>query len=318
MFVLLFIVTGAAAALVAYQNSRLRAAKPALAGQTLNAASVLAARDSDGDGLRDWEEALYQSDPQKIDSDGDGTPDGEEVRKSRDPAKAGPNDPLNPEAANDAIADSAAEDDDNLTFSVAQQLLESGVLSSIGADGGIADTEFLDNLALPAELDPALILNRAATITIKDLTVSPTNDAAAVRNYFNNVYAVYAKYLVPLPKDDLTILNEIMEKEDYTKLAELDAIILALERSASEIKKIPAPSGYETFAVTELNHIKKTARAIQVIARLREDPIAALAMLRERTKLFDEIARSRTETKALLASRNVVFPASEGGYQLFQ
>ena len=45
-------------------------------------------RDSDADGLPDWEEHLYGSDPLKFDTDGDGTPDGEEVREGRDPSKA--------------------------------------------------------------------------------------------------------------------------------------------------------------------------------------------------------------------------------------
>jgi hypothetical protein len=45
-------------------------------------------RDSDVDGLPDWEEHLYGSDPLKFDSDGDGTPDGQEVKEGRSPAKA--------------------------------------------------------------------------------------------------------------------------------------------------------------------------------------------------------------------------------------
>jgi hypothetical protein len=45
-------------------------------------------RDSDVDGLPDWEEHLYGSDPLKFDSDGDGTPDGQEVKEGRNPAKA--------------------------------------------------------------------------------------------------------------------------------------------------------------------------------------------------------------------------------------
>ena len=48
--------------------------------------------DADSDGLLDWEEALWGTNPKLADSDHDGTPDGEEVRLKRDPKKAGPND----------------------------------------------------------------------------------------------------------------------------------------------------------------------------------------------------------------------------------
>ncbi|OGD66657.1 hypothetical protein A2Z61_00915, partial [Candidatus Campbellbacteria bacterium RIFCSPLOWO2_02_35_12] len=54
----------------------------------------IAEKDSDRDGLKDWEEALWGSDPHNPDTDGDRTPDGEEVVVGRNPIIAGPNDKL--------------------------------------------------------------------------------------------------------------------------------------------------------------------------------------------------------------------------------
>ena len=51
-------------------------------------------KDTDGDGLKDWEELLWKTDPNKMDTDGDGTPDGEEINLGRNPLKAGPNDKI--------------------------------------------------------------------------------------------------------------------------------------------------------------------------------------------------------------------------------
>jgi hypothetical protein len=48
--------------------------------------------DLDNDGLLDWEEDLWGTDPNNSDSDGDGTPDGEEVDLGRIPTKPGPED----------------------------------------------------------------------------------------------------------------------------------------------------------------------------------------------------------------------------------
>jgi len=57
------------------------------------------AKDSDGDGLKDWEEALWKTDPNNPDTDGDGTPDGQEIKEGRDPLVPGPDDRLKaPEA----------------------------------------------------------------------------------------------------------------------------------------------------------------------------------------------------------------------------
>src|SRR3989344_8258983 len=57
--------------------------------------------DTDSDGLKDWEEALFKSDPNNKDTDGDGTEDDEEVKLGRNPTLAGPNDKLpNPDIQN--------------------------------------------------------------------------------------------------------------------------------------------------------------------------------------------------------------------------
>ncbi|MEK7541563.1 MAG: hypothetical protein AAB533_01815, partial [Patescibacteria group bacterium] len=44
-------------------------------------------RDQDADGLKDWEEGIFRTDPQNPDTDADGTPDGEEIKQNRDPLK---------------------------------------------------------------------------------------------------------------------------------------------------------------------------------------------------------------------------------------
>jgi hypothetical protein len=50
--------------------------------------------DTDSDGLKDWEEALWGTDPKNPDTDEDGTPDGEEVAVGRNPMKKGPDDQM--------------------------------------------------------------------------------------------------------------------------------------------------------------------------------------------------------------------------------
>lgn len=50
--------------------------------------------DSDGDGLLDWEEGLWGTDPFNPDTDGDGAVDGDEVKLSRNPLISGPDDEM--------------------------------------------------------------------------------------------------------------------------------------------------------------------------------------------------------------------------------
>ena len=59
----------------------------------INLASLKNAElDSDNDGLKDWEETLWKTDPNNKDTDADGTTDGDEIATNRDPLTPGPND----------------------------------------------------------------------------------------------------------------------------------------------------------------------------------------------------------------------------------
>jgi hypothetical protein len=63
--------------------------------------------DSDKDGLPDWKEALYGTNPLKADTDGDGTSDFDEIAQNRDPLK--PNTASKGQEPNDKIDPSIVE-----------------------------------------------------------------------------------------------------------------------------------------------------------------------------------------------------------------
>jgi len=59
---------------------------------SINLAEQNTQKDTDSDGLLDWEEYLWNTDINNPDTDGDETSDAEEVRLNRNPKKAGPDD----------------------------------------------------------------------------------------------------------------------------------------------------------------------------------------------------------------------------------
>src|SRR3989338_5773509 len=80
--------------------------------------------DSDADGLKDWEELLWKTDPNKEDTDGDGINDNEEITLNRNPLKAGPNDKISEKE--DLVAQEKAVSDSNqntLTAAYARKFL---------------------------------------------------------------------------------------------------------------------------------------------------------------------------------------------------
>ena len=70
--------------------------KPSSFSETASATRPITARelalidkDSDSDGLKDWEETLWKTDPKNPDSDGDSYLDGLEVKNGYSPSGAG-------------------------------------------------------------------------------------------------------------------------------------------------------------------------------------------------------------------------------------
>ena len=54
-------------------------------------------QDSDSDGLKNWEEELWNTNPNEPDTDKDGAPDGQEIKENRDPTLPWPNDKITPD-----------------------------------------------------------------------------------------------------------------------------------------------------------------------------------------------------------------------------
>ena len=85
-------------------------------GAALDASLTL--KDTDQDGLKDWEEALWKTNPKNPDTDGDGTSDGEEVNSGRDPNKKGPDDLLPMQAKPDQSHEGIRFEDKERKYSI--------------------------------------------------------------------------------------------------------------------------------------------------------------------------------------------------------
>lgn len=277
-----------------------------------------ASKDSDGDGLKDWEEALWRTDANNPDTDGDSTTDGAEIAAGRDPLKKGPKDKL-PQPADDSSTALDEVNKDNLTYNLVKNLLSSGVLNSIDQNGELTSSDFIKNFALPKGLDVETVLESAAKITAKDIGVSRENSPEAVRRYFNSIYEIYARRIIPFRKrGDLAILADVLQSEDYSKLKDLDPIIEALGQMAKEIKSIPAPADYRSFAVQEVNYILKTKRAVEIFRGAEADPLAAAVTVNPRVQVLQDMGNLHKKTKEKLDGQKVVFNVADGGYAFFR
>src|SRR3989338_4813425 len=136
-------------------------------------------KDSDNDGLKDWEEILWKTDPRNSDTDKDGTPDGEEVKQNRGPSKPGPDDEFPADSSKLSLEQ---QENETLTQKVGRefivQYLTMRGLENLGA--GQKESlvnSMLEKLSAPTE-------NKYSQ---KDVKISADNSPENIKNYVNNL-----------------------------------------------------------------------------------------------------------------------------------
>lgn len=154
--------------------------------------------------------------------------------------------------------------------------------------------------------------------TKDDIAILDENSPEAVKNYFNSLYRVYEKTFLTIEKDDVKILSEAISEDNFSKLAQIDAVISSFDKSFEEVKKIPVPRGWEDFAVQELNYLLRSKKFVELIRNVDKDPLAALLALKERLLLMDEVRSFHKKTFGDLLSVGISFSPEEGGYKFFK
>lgn len=276
-------------------------------------ALAIAGADTDNDGLKDWEESLWKTDPSASDTDGDGTPDGEEVASKRNPTLRGPNDAMSSnQSTGDFLYGERGEQQGNLTEQFTKAFSNTIGPRVISGKGKLSASDVVGIANyLPSKES---ILASVPQVKASDLVVSPTNDAAHVKEYFAAVFAVYEKHLLKFkPNEDLEILQRALTSEDMSELAKLDPAITALEESFREVKSIPVPRGYEDFAVKELSYLLRSRRMAEIIRNADTDPLLVMAILELRIDSPAEIADFHRQTGKLLTNEKIAYANEKWG-----
>ncbi len=164
-------------------NSRAKQGKVLVVGETIE-------RDTDGDGLKDWEEALWGLDPKKPDTDGDGIIDSDEIRKIQEFLGAGnENNPDNP--ANDKTKTGSLTRD---VLTIASAINQSGTITKESSE------------AITDEIAKYLEKREEQNFTIKDITALETSTASQVKTYATSMKkSVERTYLT---KNDIQLITD--------------------------------------------------------------------------------------------------------------
>lgn len=261
-----------------------------------------ASLDSDGDGLPDWEEALWGTDPHARDSDRDGVPDGKEVASRTTTAIGVIN-----SSASSAPGLSAP---DTATEQLARQVLAQYADSRQGlpppTSEEIAGT-------IQTLLDTTTVSVGGTTYSAANARQVP-DSTETWRAYANALGALIVKYAGETGGLETNILSEALTNGTPDTLAELKPIIDAYRGASSDMKRLSVPNSLTDQHVQIANSFEIFANTLEGMQKnLFQDPVTGLVYYSRYQKELDVLAASLQSVAEKYSQRGIFFTQGEPG-----
>lgn len=268
-------------------------------------------QDSDKDGLKDWEESLWGTDPNNPDTDGDGTNDGEEVDNNRDPNIAGPDDTFQ----NDVFINKTdvSFSDENLTetekFS-RDFFAEYLTLKQQGIDFGEADAqEFIVESAL-SRAQAGLSIN---FFILADLNIRQDGGEEVVRRYGNEMGEIIIMYSAE-NENEMVILQRALTNNDKEEIKKLDPVIEAYENLLKNSLIIAVPQSSANTHLRLVNSFSAMVKVIKGMSVVFDDPLTALNSIAIYQNVVQNMVNSFRDSNKYFKQEGIVFTETETGY----
>lgn len=248
-------------------------------------------KDSDGDGLLDWEETLWGTDPFVVDTDGDGILDGEFVANRKKDKT--------PEEIIDFEDLSFTSQFSRTFFAEYLRYQNDGELTESEKDILISRLANSASVELPKNFAPG----KVETVTLTDSTLA---------NYFTTL-AILVQEATPsdVTESELTLLEEGLEEGSAQKLSSIKKVADGYSNLSLSLENVSVP---ESLREQHADLITATARLgviIEGFSRALDDAVYALAVLPEyevevnRMNASFEAIYSEVEVREIIKNEHV-------------
>lgn len=240
-------------------------------------------QDTDKDGLKDWEEAIYRTDPAKADTDGDGTKDGDEIAMNRDPLIKGPKDQM--ATSTDEIANSPYLLPNNLTGLLAEKFGVNVIVPKLSGSPRPLDLEGIANQITDETLSNT---TQQDYFTEKDIKISGDNSEKALENYGKAIIGA-ASVFSGITRSPLEIFAGALARDDFSTLNKLDPYLSAYDKYLALLTATSTPSGLASFHLRYMNLVASQKDAVRKIRGAEKDIVAAIIGAQEFAANFNGI-----------------------------
>jgi hypothetical protein len=268
-----------------------------------NKMQAFLALNSDGDDLKDWEEALWKTDPKKEDTDSDGTSDSEEVKVDRNPLKANtapknqtPNDKISDEIIAERIKNEEEFAKLTTTDKVGRVLLTQYLVTKKAGES-ISTVDIANVINNALSTIPAPVFTKYEATDIR--TFSPKNDQEVIL-YLEKVASIITENTPKPPIDFNQVVASIADTDSNAeikaKLEKLRPLAEAHGKIALGLLSLSAPNKLA------LNHLG----LLNAFSAIRDNLIQTIDSVNDPVQMLNLINTYQDSARNLEAmSRNI-------------
>lgn len=268
-----------------------------------------AVKDRDFDGLTDWQETLYGTDPANPNSfradltDGDAVAQGLLTPESRIPSTTDAEDFPGTDPAAGSLTERFSE-----AF-LGQYLATRGTAPPTEADLIAFVEDAMADLAQEAAANPRY--------AIQDTRVMPADTDAAYRSYAADAASALAENAVSADKEDLAYFAAAANDADAASLEKLEEISRAYREIASALIAVEVPQDIRESHVAVANALDGLGTASAHLSALETDPILAMLGIAEYQRYRTDLINAFVALNQGFAARGVVIAEDEAGYTYY-
>jgi hypothetical protein len=276
---------------------------------------AIAIKDSDSDGLPDWEEALYGTDPHNPDTFKLGFTDGEAVTRGLIVPKAIA-DIAVATSTTGAIVDPSlppAPADGTITATFAKNFF-TFFLSAKQKNGGadLTDAQMND------------VATQALNSLTSSITIAPDFKSAqgltsagsgvdAMKTFAVDAEAILRKNTSMATTSELDYLKQAIENDDDTAFSQILSIAKSYRESAIGLAKLPVPKELAEADLALINSMMRVSQLVSDFARVNTDPMASMLALNQYPQVVLKMGNAFIQISNIYKTSEIILPAGTPG-----
>ncbi|MDP3725821.1 MAG: hypothetical protein Q8R36_01345 [bacterium] len=268
-------------------------------------------KDSDGDGLKDWEELLWKTDPLNPDTNGDGMGDKEETLLNSNKTLR----PVNDTEQNNSLANN----EENLTQRIAEDFGTAYLTRKLVPNNSDSEAPNLEGLEALVFSDIKKTITQTAETKLpdkysaSDIKILAEASQSATRTYINTIGKIITNAPHEPEKSEMEILEEVITKEDLKPLAGIGLHSENYRYFTEKIKDVPVLEVFKDAHLALINTFWRLHLITADMARLDQDPIKSIAAISQ----YDQEIKNSLEPLGIIIDAikngNIEFSEGEGG-----